>query len=99
MELTILSTTCLLESDNDSKEDDCGSQWNLDVTVAYTMEESGGEEESETLGNQGSCSPLTVFRELHFWYIDPDGRKVLNKDQAAVTINGKNSTFVLFLNS
>ena len=77
----------LIDSGDDSNEEHKSwSQDSADVTVAYSMDESEGG--SEVAGSQDSCSLPTVFKELHFWYVDPDGRKVLNKDQAAVTING-----------
>lgn len=41
------------------------------------------------IGSQDSASLPVPLRELHFWYIDPDGKEVRNKDQAAVTINGE----------
>ena len=72
--------------DDSNEEHESWSQNSADVTVAYPMDESEGD--SEVTGSQDSCSLPTVLKELHFWYIDPDGRKVLNKDQAAVTING-----------
>ena len=40
-------------------------------------------------GSQDSAPLPVLLRELHFWYIDPDGKEVSSKDQAAVTINGE----------
>lgn len=72
--------------DDSNEEHESWSQDSADMTVAYPMDECEGD--SEVSGSEDSCSLPTVFKELHFWYIDPDGRKVLNKDQAAVTISG-----------
>ena len=41
------------------------------------------------IGSQDSASLPVLLRELHFWYIDPDGKEVCSKDRAAVTINGE----------
>ena len=72
--------------DDSNEEHERWSQDSADVTVAYPMDEC--ERDSEVAGSQDSCSLPTVFKQLHFWYIDPNGREVFNKDQAAVTING-----------
>ena len=55
-----------------------------DITVAYSMDEC----EEDSSGQDGAPLPV-LLKELHFWYIDPDGRVVSSKDQAAVTINGE----------
>ena len=61
---------------------------NSDITMAYSMDEC--EEDTATGGSQDSAPlPPVLLRELHFWYIDPEGREVSTKDQAAVTINGE----------
>jgi hypothetical protein len=61
---------------------------NSDVTMAYSMDEC--EEDSAAAASSHDSAPLPVLlKELHFWYIDPDGREVSCKDQAAVTINGE----------
>ena len=62
---------------------------NSDVTVAYSMDER--EEDSDAASGQDSAPLPALLKELHFWYIDPDGRVVSSKDQAAVTINGERS--------
>ena len=66
---------------------------NSDVTVAYSMEEC---DEDTMAESQESGSLPFVFRKLHFWYIDPDGREVCSKDEAAVTINGRTITALIF---
>ena len=60
---------------------------NSDVTVAYSMDEC--EEDSAAASSQESVPLPILLKELHFWYIDPDGKEVSSKDQAAVTINGE----------
>lgn len=68
---------------------------NSDVTVAYSMDEcdedsaAASSQDTAAGGSQDSAPLPFLLRELHFWYIDPDGREVSSKDQAAVTINGE----------
>ena len=84
------------ECESDRDEDGSPREMNSDVTVAYSMDEC---EENTAAGGSQDSAPLPVLlRELHFWYIDPDGREVSTKDQAAVTINGKLVTMDVVVN-
>lgn len=76
-----------LDNDDEYKSGhDEGGEMNSDVTVAYSMDEC---EDSDAASGQDSAPLPALLKELHFWYIDPDGRVVSSKDQAAVTINGE----------
>ena len=87
-----LNLTFLVPLESES-EDDCQSGLNSDVTVAYSVEEC----EHDTVEESQDCDALPAeVKELRFWYIDPDGRMVVNKDQAAVSINGRTASFLFY---
>lgn len=69
----------LLES-----EDEGDRLWSTDVNVAHSLEDNTDDSVEED-----SNLPPIVFNPLPFWYINPDGRQVLSKNQAAVTIDGR----------
>ena len=82
------------DDEDDSDEGGSPSEVNSDATMAYSMGEC--EEEDTAAGSQDSAPLPVQLKELHFWYIDLDGREVCSKDLAAVTINGKYQSQMLW---
>lgn len=95
--LSPYSSTDLL-SDGDSDEAGAGgcggSLASSDITDAYSLEESDGGNEGVTSCPKHIASGPDLFSELHFWYVNPDGSVVRTKDEAAVTINGNETTYI-----
>ena len=67
----------------------------VDFSESSDPEEQGaGDDTILAAGSPGEGLSLEPLSSLRFWYVDPAGQSVLEKDSAAVTVTGGRGHFL-----